>query len=60
MEDNLQIMKSKLKIIIDETVLEKAKSYALEREISLDQLIENFLIATLDPQAEKHSHFSFC
>ncbi len=54
MEDNLQIMKSKLKIIIDETVLEKAKSYALEREISLDQLIENFLIATLDPQAEKN------
>lgn len=54
MVGTLQIMKSKLTITIEKTVLEKAKSYALERDISLDQLIETFLIGTLDPQAEKN------
>lgn len=43
-------MKTKITLTIDKHVLEKAEKYALENNLSLGQLIENFL----SEMAEKH------
>lgn len=41
----IKIMTSKLNLTIEQTVIEKAKKYALKKESSLSGIIENYLIA---------------
>jgi hypothetical protein len=44
-------MNVKLTLTIEETVIEKAKKYAKEKERSLSNLIENYLLAITNEEA---------
>ena len=44
-------MNVKLTLTIEETVIEKAKKYAKEKERSLSNLIENYLLALTNEEA---------
>ena len=45
-------MDSKLTLKLNENIIEKAKQYAKENNISLSRIIENYLKAITDPNIE--------
>ncbi|ANI90048.1 hypothetical protein A9P82_12595 [Arachidicoccus ginsenosidimutans] len=46
-------MSTKLTLNIDETIIENAKSYAKENEVSLSKLIENYLHSLTSKKSAK-------
>ena len=51
-------MNTKLTLTIEQSVIEKAKRYARERERSLSDLIENYLIALTNENAMDEENVS--
>ena len=51
-------MNVKLTLTIEETVIEKAKKYAKNKERSLSNLIENYLLALTNEEASTEKEFS--
>lgn len=46
-------MSTKLTLNIDENIIEKAKSYAKNKNVSLSKLIENYLLSLTKQKTEK-------
>ena len=51
-------MNVKLTLTIEETVIEKAKKYAKEKERSLSNLIENYLLALTNEEASNEKELT--
>ncbi|MBF4471855.1 MULTISPECIES: DUF6364 family protein [Flavobacterium] len=51
-------MNSKLTLTIEQSVIEKAKKYARKRERSLSDLIENYLKALTNEEADKEEELT--
>lgn len=44
-------MKKKLTLVVDETVIDRAKRHALANDTSVSELVEQYLVETTTPQS---------
>lgn len=58
MYSNIATMNTKLTLTIDQSVIERAKKYARQKERSLSDLIENYLKALTTEEISKQDELS--